>query len=81
MSISGSGEHFKLELWENYNLVAPGFKIYHRKTLQDADGEQKRDDSVVENEIHGCHFTGSVKSHGNMPASVSICNGMVSIVS
>ena len=78
VSISGSGEQFKLELWENDHLVAPGFKIYHRKTLQDVNGEEQRDDSVVENEIHGCHFTGRVKSHGHTPASISICNGMVS---
>ena len=80
ISISGSGEKFKLELWENRDLVAPGFKIYHRKTLKDSDEERPDDSSVIENEVHGCHFTGSVKSHGmgNTQASVSICNGMVS---
>lgn len=80
ISISGSGENLKLELWENTNLVAPGFKIYHRKTLKDSEGEVADDYSVIENEVHGCHFTGSVKSHGNTPASVSICNGMNGLI-
>ena len=80
VSISGSGEQFKLELWENNDLVAPGFKIYHRKTLKDSSSEHSGDHKVIENEVHGCHFTGSVKSHGNTPASISICHGMVSHV-
>lgn len=80
VSISGSGEKFRLELWENNDLVAPGFKIYHRKTLNDSAGERVGNHRVVENEIHGCHFTGNVKSHGNSPASISICNGMNGLI-
>lgn len=73
ISISGGGEMFDLELWENDNLFAPGFKIYHRQTLKQANTERE----LPNDEVFGCHFTGHLRERTGSPAAVSICNGLV----
>jgi hypothetical protein len=65
---------FELELWENDNLLAPGFKIYRRTTLKETDAEKE----VPQEDVYGCHFSGHIKDKKHSPASISICNGLVS---
>jgi hypothetical protein len=74
ISISGGKEMFDLELWENDKLLAPGFKIYRRTTLKNSQSDKE----VRQEDVYGCHFTGHVKAKSNNPASLSICNGLVS---
>lgn len=73
ISISGGGQMFDLELWENDNLFAPGFKIYHRQTMKQAETEKE----LPHEDIFGCHFTGHLRERSTNPAAISICNGLV----
>lgn len=75
ISISGGGQIFDLELWENDNLFAPGFKIYHRQTLKQAQAEKEQ---LPHEDILGCHFTGHLRERVGNTAAISICNGLVS---
>lgn len=74
ISISGGDELFELELWENDNLFADGFKIYHRQTLK----QSQEDRELPHQDVYGCFFTGHVKEKSKQSASISICNGLVS---
>ncbi|KAH3773199.1 hypothetical protein DPMN_174556, partial [Dreissena polymorpha] len=76
ITISGGGQLFDLELWENENLFSPGFKIYHRQTLKQAQSEKE----LPLEDVFGCHFTGHLKGQSGNPASVSICNGLNGII-
>ena len=75
ISISGGGEMFDLELWENDDLFAPGFKIYHRQTIKQAESEKE----LPQEDVLGCHFTGHLRERRGNTAALSICNGLVSV--
>jgi len=77
ISLSGDGEMFDLELWENDAMFAPGFKIYHRQTLHQAQNDRQ----LPLEDVYGCHFTGHMRGRSARHASLSICNGLVSCFS
>ncbi|KAL4234324.1 metalloendopeptidase [Mactra antiquata] len=72
ISISGEDELFELELWENENLFANGFKIYRRQTLK----QWQEGKELPHQDVRGCFFTGHVKEKSKQSASISICNGL-----
>lgn len=78
VNISGFGEKFNLELWENKKLLAPGFKVYHRKNVSnDTIDEEQTSAEELENDL-ACLYTGNVRNHNNNPVAVNVCDGMVS---
>ncbi|KAL3859794.1 hypothetical protein ACJMK2_009988, partial [Sinanodonta woodiana] len=78
LMLAGNGEHFRLKLWENDKLLAPGFKIYRRKSLNSYANEEFLDEQVqgLQDQTGACHFTGHVTDFPERPASISLCNGV-----
>ncbi|KAK7475537.1 hypothetical protein BaRGS_00033226, partial [Batillaria attramentaria] len=120
VNLTGFGQNFHLELWQNDDLLAPGFKIYRRHHAKDIvadrvtesrtfegkeggsgevkDGErpgvrvneraevkegpvgvQVAPDEEVERAM-SCQMTGKVRSHGDSPVAISICDGMKGVI-
>ncbi|XP_046367017.1 A disintegrin and metalloproteinase with thrombospondin motifs 16-like isoform X2 [Haliotis rufescens] len=80
VNISGFGENFNLELWENKKLLAPGFKVYHRKNVSnDTIDEEQTSAEELENDL-ACLYTGNVRNHNNNPVAVNVCDGMKGII-
>lgn len=101
VNVTGFGDIFHLELWVNQDLLAPGFRIYHRQHLHNQQPRQKNNGGNVGDQTDAepeesnpgvrvgtqeevdralaCQLAGSVRSHGDTPVAISICDGIVSI--
>lgn len=79
-NVSGFGQKFQIKLWPNKQLLAPGFKVYRRGNHRHGMQEDQAGTSRAWAETQ-CHYTGTVTSHNNAPASFSMCDGMVSCAS
>ncbi|XP_067651934.1 A disintegrin and metalloproteinase with thrombospondin motifs 16-like isoform X2 [Haliotis asinina] len=80
VNISGFGETFHLEMWENKKLLAPGFKVYRRKNVfNDTVDDEQTSAEDLENDLE-CLYTGSVRNHNNSPVAAHICDGMTGII-
>lgn len=80
LNITGHGQTFEIHLVENRNLLAPGFKVYHRKK-SGGSGEQVETVETPSDSFPttNCHFSGKVHSHEGR-AALSLCDGLVSIM-
>ncbi|XP_025116256.1 A disintegrin and metalloproteinase with thrombospondin motifs 18-like [Pomacea canaliculata] len=91
VNVTAFGQLFQLQLSPNEELLAPGFRIYHRYSHtvghsddadQDVAGQvdsQVASQEEVDKEM-SCHLSGSVRSHQDWPAAISICGGMKGII-
>ncbi|GBM64512.1 hypothetical protein AVEN_215883-1 [Araneus ventricosus] len=73
-SISGFGEHFRLETDASSHLLAPGFKVYRlggNPNSIDGDAENRED-------MENCLFRGKLKNRPNSAFALNLCGGMVS---
>lgn len=86
INISTKQDIYQIKLVPNNDLLAPGFKIYHRHdnsshmiddATNDPDDITTQSDDITE-EVSECHYKGEVISHDNAPAAFSLCGGLVS---
>lgn len=79
LNITGQGHTFEIQLTENDNLLAPGFKVYHRKKSRLSGKVMETEEAASDHlQTASCHYSGNVHSHGGK-AALSICDGLVSI--
>nr|XP_022335745.1 A disintegrin and metalloproteinase with thrombospondin motifs 16-like [Crassostrea virginica] len=80
LNITGHGQTFEIHLVENRNLLAPGFKVYHRKKSRGS-GEQVETVETPSDSFPttNCHFSGKVHSHEGR-AALSLCDGLSGII-
>lgn len=82
LNITGQGQKFEIHLNENRNLLAPGFKVYHRKRSKDSPEVVETLESSSGGPYHQsttCHYSGREKSRGGR-AALSLCDGLVSVI-
>ncbi|XP_048253836.1 A disintegrin and metalloproteinase with thrombospondin motifs 16-like [Haliotis rufescens] len=76
LNLTGDSIHFHLKLSLNRKLLAPGFKVYHRKpsNLSHVDTDS------VSGAESDCMYRGKVLSHDDSMAALSLCNGVTGIL-
>lgn len=82
LNITGQGQAFEIHLNENRNLLAPGFKVYHRKRSKDSAEVVETVESSSGSPYHQsttCHYSGRERSRGGR-AALSLCDGLVSMI-
>lgn len=91
INITTEDEDFHIQLLPNDKLLAPGFKVYHRHGSHNISDDvitetdaviSETDDVTTDGDVSmlsSCHFKGHVVSHDNVPAAISLCNGVVCI--
>ena len=78
VNITGFGQTFQIDLEEEKDLLAPGFKVYHRHNYI-----KSHIDTLIRSQEKPwdetrCHFSGKVRSHRSGRAALSVCDGIVS---
>ena len=80
LNINGLGENFHVHLHRKQDILAPGFKVYRRTSSNTTSGVYTDHESTGRAWTEtNCHYSGSVVSHGNSSAYLSVCGGVVSI--
>ncbi|XP_050399474.1 A disintegrin and metalloproteinase with thrombospondin motifs 16 isoform X2 [Patella vulgata] len=79
IDISSLSEQFQLELWENKELLAPGFKVYHRKDKKGNSSDEAVSSDEIEKEA-ACLYTGRATSHQNNTVALSVCDGIKGVI-
>lgn len=82
LNITGQGQAFEIHLNENRNLLAPGFKVYHRKRSKDSAEVVDTVESSSGSSYHQsttCHYSGKERSQGGR-AALSLCDGLNGII-
>uniref|UniRef100_A0A8W8JTA6 Peptidase M12B propeptide domain-containing protein n=1 Tax=Magallana gigas TaxID=29159 RepID=A0A8W8JTA6_MAGGI len=82
LNITGQGQAFEIHLNENRNLLAPGFKVYHRKRSKDSAEVVETVESSSGGPYHQsttCHYSGRERSRGGR-AALSLCDGLNGII-
>ncbi|CAC5398721.1 A disintegrin and metalloproteinase with thrombospondin motifs 5,A disintegrin and metalloproteinase with thrombospondin motifs 18,A disintegrin and metalloproteinase with thrombospondin motifs 16 [Mytilus coruscus] len=79
VNITGFGQTFHIDLKEEKELLAPGFKVYHRQNNVNSHKETFVRSQEKPWDETRCHFSGKVRSHRGT-AALSVCDGMRGII-
>ena len=77
LNISGQGQNFHLKVISNDKLLAPGFKVYHRKHHNRTLFESEVLPSEETWKYSNCHFSGKLTSRDDSSTAISLCDGVV----
>ncbi|XP_021354644.1 A disintegrin and metalloproteinase with thrombospondin motifs 18-like [Mizuhopecten yessoensis] len=77
--VEGFGHKFQIKLWQNQQLLAPGFKVYRRGHQRHGMQEDQAETTRAWSQSQ-CQYTGSVTSHNGAPVSISLCDGVSGVI-
>ncbi|XP_076112520.1 A disintegrin and metalloproteinase with thrombospondin motifs 16-like isoform X2 [Mytilus galloprovincialis] len=80
VNITGFSQTFQIDLKEEKELLAPGFKVYHRQNNVNSHKETFVRSQEKPWDETRCHFSGKVRSHRHGTAALSVCDGMRGII-